>query len=534
MLKEKTIDEIKRQANIYDVVSDYVDLKKTGSNYKGYCPVHSEKEPSFFVNVSMNICKCFGCGFTADAIGFLMEIEDIGYIEAIKLLADKYGISLEENNENEDLYSLNKRITMFFHKQLLKSPKLLNYLIKERGISEEIIKDFYIGYAPSYDYLKGMDKKSLIDLGLYVQKKDKVFKRFSKRIMFPIRDEYGRFIGFNSRRLAGKDSPKYLNTNNTKIFKKGKSLYGIYKAKKNIRENNKAYIVEGNLDVLRLFQVGIRGAISPNGTAVTRLQARKLRKYVKTVTLVFDGDLAGNEAAFRSGFVFLKENLQVNIVPLPKDNDPDDYFNKKKQFLEYEMSNSMSFIEYWFSHKNIKTIQDKYNLINKTKRELKGTNPILKEIIANEISDKLKINKDVILSEFKPKYTYKKDNIKSSLQKELALLGNIAKNNIEGIPDCKYFTTKETRLICKLLINKDNDIDNFSYLDSKIASKYIKMLHTYSEQYKDTKKLLSFLHNRYKKRKLKYLNKLLDKAERDNNEEKVEKLFKAIIKLKNT
>jgi len=341
------IEEIKDRTSIREVVEDYVRLHKDGANYKGLCPFHNEKTPSFKVHDEKGIFKCFGCGESGNVFTFLMKVENMSFNEALRALAEKAGVALperevtEEDKEkeetNERVFQANLAAARFFRDTLLQSKeaaKARDYLEK-RGLKEETVKRYGLGYAPSgwsdtMDALvaRGVPEADLYASGLIVPRKQGGghYDRFRDRLIFPILDVQGRVRGFGGRLLEDKeDSPKYLNSPETPVFKKGSSFFGMYNAKEAVRRSGRVLIVEGYMDQIALAQAGIEYAVATLGTALTTEHAYALKRYAAEVFMVFDSDEAGTRAGFRSLSVFLDAGLGPRFVAMPEGKDPDDF-----------------------------------------------------------------------------------------------------------------------------------------------------------------------------------------------------------------
>jgi DNA primase len=350
-IPEEKISEIKQAANIVDIVSEGVALKKAGKNYLGLCPFHSEKTPSFSVSPEKQIFYCFGCGAGGNVFSFMMKREAVSFPEAARALSKRYGIELPTQSmspeqkrrisEREDLLAINRQALNFFNKSLIETQegkKATSYLAR-RGISPEIVERFNVGFAPkSWDRLTHFFSKKRVSLGLVEKsglivlrhKNNGYYDRFRGRIIFPIFDSSAQLIGFGGRVLDD-SSPKYLNSPETRIYNKRRSLYGIHLAKNRCRERELVYIVEGYLDLLALHQHGIDNSVATLGTSLTGDHARLLRGLVGTagkVILVFDSDEAGIKAAHRCIEVFDKEYVNALIIVLPAGHDPDSYLLK--------------------------------------------------------------------------------------------------------------------------------------------------------------------------------------------------------------
>lgn len=354
-INREVIEEVRASANIVDVVGSYVSLRKRGRNYLGLCPFHGEKEPSFTVSDEKQIFHCFGCGASGSVFDFVMRTRDLSFPEAVKELANRFGVPLPKEKETyqarkiremaERLRHVNSIAASYFSQRLLQggSGEIAREYLRRRGISEETIQDFQLGYAPkSWDGLRRflseqkVDLKIAVQAGLLVKKSERdSYDRFRHRLMFPIQDMRGRTIGFGGRALD--DSlPKYLNSPETPIFHKGRTLYGLATARQASRQNKETLVVEGYFDLLALYNQSIRQVVAPLGTAVTLHHVRILSRLAPQAVLVFDGDEAGMRAAMRSLEFFLREKLPVRFLPLPEGMDPDDFVTKegKEPFMQ--------------------------------------------------------------------------------------------------------------------------------------------------------------------------------------------------------
>jgi len=369
MIPKHTIDEIFEAAIIADVVGEFVPLKKRGANFLGNCPFHNEKTPSFTVSPAKGIYKCFGCGKAGNSVNFVMEHEHYSYPEALKFLADKYNIEIEEEeqtdeekvaaNERESLYIVSNYAANYFKKQLHESEEGraigLSYFI-ERGFREDIIEKFQLGYSPDEwtaftdDAEKNGHQLSYLDkTGLTIVKGDKKFDRFKGRVMFPIHNLSGRVLGFGGRILKSDDKvAKYLNSPESEIYHKSKVLYGIYTAKKAISQEDNCYLVEGYTDVISLYQSGVENVVSSSGTSLTEGQIRLIKRFTPNITILYDGDAAGLKASFRGIDMILQEGMNVRVVLFPKGEDPDSYAKSHttEELKEYITTHAEDFIRF--------------------------------------------------------------------------------------------------------------------------------------------------------------------------------------------
>lgn len=350
MITAETIEKIKETARIEEVVGDFVHLKKRGSSLIGNCPFHGEKTPSFHVSVNKGIYKCFGCGVAGDSVRFVMDHEKYTYPEALKYLANKYNIEVEEtveskeqlelNSARESLYIVSQFAANFFEEQLWNSDDGraigLSYF-KERGFREDIIKKFNLGYSPDvWDALTQEAAKNqhaeeyLEKTGLSIRNdKGKLYDRFRGRVMFPIHNFTGRVIGFGGRTLkTDKNVPKYVNSPESDIYHKSNVLYGLYHAKKAIRDQDNCYLVEGYADVLAVHQAYIENVVASSGTSLTIEQIKLISRFTQNVTILYDGDAAGIKASLRGLDMILEEGLNVKVVSFPDGDDPDSYMHK--------------------------------------------------------------------------------------------------------------------------------------------------------------------------------------------------------------
>ncbi|MDB5864533.1 MAG: primase [Betaproteobacteria bacterium] len=341
MIPQSFIQDLLHRVDIVDVVDRYVKLKKAGANFVACCPFHSEKSPSFTVSATKQFYHCFGCGAHGTAVGFMMEYSGLGYVDAIKDLAQSVGMKVPEverseysqrkASESHDLYGVLLEAARFYGKCLKESPRAVDYL-KSRGLSGEIAKRFGIGYAPEgWQGLAGAfadyANAALVSAGLVKQNEGKRYDVFRDRIMFPIVDVRGNVIGFGGR-VLDTGEPKYLNSPETPVFEKGRELYGLYQARRAIRDAERVLVVEGYMDVVALAQHGIEYAVATLGTATTGLHVQKLLRQADEVVFSFDGDAAGRRAAWRAlenSLPELTDGKQVRFLFLPQGDDPDTY-----------------------------------------------------------------------------------------------------------------------------------------------------------------------------------------------------------------
>lgn len=369
MIDRSTIERILSSANIIDVIQEFVPLKKRGANYLGLCPFHNEKTPSFTVSPSKEIFKCFGCGKVGNVVNFIMEHEHLTYPEALKFLAKKYNIEvvekeltpeeIEKQNERESLLTITAYASRQFSENLFQSNEGISIgltYFRERGFRQNTLKKFETGYcfeerdAFSKKAINdGYKKEYLIKTGLSIEHEDHIFDRFSGRIMFPIHSLSGQVLGFGGRILKtdGK-SAKYLNSPESEIYHKSRIVYGIYQARKAITREDKCYLVEGYTDVMSMHEANIENVVASSGTSLTTEQIRLIKRFTPNITILYDGDPAGIKASIRGIDIILEEGMNVKIVLLPDNEDPDSYSRKvsNEEFIRFLKDNETDFIRF--------------------------------------------------------------------------------------------------------------------------------------------------------------------------------------------
>lgn len=367
MITQNTIQQILSRIDILDVIGGFVRLKRRGANYLGLCPFHNEKTPSFTVSPSKEIFKCFGCGKSGNTISFIMEHEKLSYVEALRWLANKYNVEIEETeaspeqkiqqHTSESLFIINQFAQQFYSHILFETEEGkdigLSYL-KERGFTEETMKKFGLGYAPDSKERfareaigKQYNPELLQKSGLVVNRNEQLVDNYRDRIIFPVHSNSGKVIGFGARQIKKNDkSPKYINTPENELYVKSKILYGTYFARHAIDKADECLLVEGYTDVISLHQAGVENVVASGGTSLTQDQLRLIKKYTKNLTIVYDGDPAGVKAALRGLDMALEESLNVKLVLIPDKEDPDSYVQKvgTNQFRNFILHNKKDFI----------------------------------------------------------------------------------------------------------------------------------------------------------------------------------------------
>ncbi len=458
------IEELKNQVNIVDVVGRAVTLKRAGSNYKGCCPFHNEKTPSFVVSEAKQIFTCFGCGAKGDLIGFVEKYYNLDFNEAVDKLSQEYGLNLEKIQSGPDyqkFYDINKMAAQFFYQSFTKAKNKGYDYMKKRGIDDAILKKFGIGYADEqwdslFKYLssKGFDPSDMVQIGLVKKKDNRYYDKFRNRVMFPIINTSGKVIGFGGRAI-GDDNPKYLNSDESAIFLKKNNLYGLNLSKQEIGKDDYIILVEGYMDVIGLYQGGIHNVAASLGTALTENQAKLIKRYTKQVVLSYDADNAGRNAALRGIDVLTKEDCKVKVLHVTDGKDPDEFIKKqgKNKFLEL-ISKALPAIDYkLYSVKgnlNLNKDTDKIEYIRRASEVLKSLSPVEADVYISKLAKGLKISESAIRMEMQGKSIINSGKMEFANNKaeENVEISNLEKNLI------KIIFTNENYLI-KLLDNRE-------------------------------------------------------------------------------
>jgi DNA primase len=359
-----SVDQIKSKIDIVSLVGSYIKLDKAGTNFKGKCPFHNEKTPSFFVSPDRGSYYCFGCQAKGDIFTFVQEFEGLDFIGSLKILADKAGVTLEqydrgEKTEKERLHNVLEQAVFFYEKKLSENKQALDYLFG-RGVTEETLKNFRIGFAPLewrelYEYLKerGVTEKDMFEVGLIKKPGDTArekspYDTFRGRIVFPISDSSGRIVGFSGRILVPDEkSPKYLNSPETSLFNKSEILFGLDKAKKDIRLKDYSILVEGQMDIVMLHQAGITNTVASSGTALTENHLVKLRRLSNRIIMAYDGDSAGFSASNRSAQIALSLGMELKIAEMPTGKDPADLAKDDVEALRNSLKTAKHVIDFY-------------------------------------------------------------------------------------------------------------------------------------------------------------------------------------------
>ncbi|WP_299677017.1 DNA primase [uncultured Dokdonia sp.] len=456
MISKETIDKVFETARVEEVIGDFVVLKKSGSNFKGLSPFSDERTPSFMVSPVKQIWKDFSSGKGGNSVAFLMEHEHFTYPEAIKYLAKKYNIEVDETEQTdeqkeqaslrENLYVVSEYARDYYHATLLNSEQgkaIGGTYFKERGFTPDTIKKFQLGYNPdqwdaftSEALRKGYKLEFLEKSGLTIVKEEKQFDRFKGRVMFPIHSMSGRVLGFGGRILTSdKKAAKYLNSPESDIYHKSKVLYGIYYAKQSIAKEDNCYLVEGYTDVIQMHQSGIENVVSSSGTALTPEQIRLINRLTKNITVLFDGDAAGQRAAIRGIDLILEQGMNVKVCSFPEGEDPDSFSRKhtKEQILTYFNEHAKDFIQYKANLlveeaagdpiKKASTVRDMVESISKIPDTIK------REIYVQECSRIMEVSESVLYDTLAQIF---KKNKKETVKKEKAAA---ASEPLSKVPD---------------------------------------------------------------------------------------------------
>lgn len=448
------IDDIKSRLGIEEVVSQYVQLKKAGRNLKGLCPFHGEKTPSFVVSPEKQICHCFGCNKGGDIFAFIQEVEGVTFVESMQILADRAGIKIDADKlekkapkSEKDLYfKANDLACDFFEQQLYGTndgKKVLEYLYR-RGLKDETIKEFRIGFAPDkYDELypllikKGISKDILIKSGLVSAKNlasDSIYDKYRARLMFPIFDHVGRVCGFGGRALKHDQAPKYLNSPENLIYNKSKVLYGLYQSKNFIKEKNQIVLVEGYFDVVLPYQAGIKNIVATSGTALSNQQIRIVKRLTDNVVTSFDTDNAGVEATKRAYLLFQAEDILVKILTGIDKKDPADFVlehGSKFQELVDKAGDFISFmIEKLIKDHDVKTLGGRREVVKYLLPYYYGMSPTTRDFCVKELAQRLSMNEKSLYEEIE---NYKLPSDHPVRMTEESLPGQISKLTAEEL-----------------------------------------------------------------------------------------------------
>jgi DNA primase len=535
------IEEIKNKLDIVEVVQRYVKLKRVGRYYSGLCPFHKETKPSFYVSPEMQIFKCFGCNLGGDVIKFLMQIENLTYSQVLEKIKDEYGLEIEISQkgkalgEERKILEINYSALKFFRQEIKKNKEVLEYLLK-RNLTEKTINDFEIGFSPGntllrdYLYSQGYDYELIKKAGLLDHQN---FDRFQSRIIFPLRDEKGRLVGFTGRifpeNLPG---PKYLNSPETLIFKKSEFLYGLYFAKEYILVQKKLILVEGQMDFLLSWQNNLKNVVAVSGSALTESHLRKLKKYSSNLVLAFDNDNAGFQASLRANL--LAQKLGFKVFKLIYDGkDLGEYFSlKEKADLQEE-----NFLD-WLLNELLKNYQNKKEILNIFLPQIKNLSPLEIDEYLNILQEKLNLEKEILQKELQkvediyileptPERTIVEEKTleeKFSLRAISLIYALEEKNEDLSL----YLSEKFKDLFYKVLENR-LDEEEYHYLEM-MKNFYLTTNLNLKKEFHKTLKNLKII---FLKKNLKNLSEKLKLADEKESAKIIEEINKALKELKN-
>ena len=471
MIPEDVIEKIKNENDIVEVVSEKVKLKRTGRNYVGLCPFHNEKSPSFSVSSDKQIYKCFGCGEAGNVITFIMKTRNLPFIDAVKILADKINLNLDEysegkvNNSKDKLYKLNVDAARFFFNNLNKNEEAKGYF-NARGITDKTIRNFGLGFAlnewnglSNFLKKKGYSELELLKLGLIIKnEKGNFYDRFRNRVIFPVFDYKGKVIGFGGR-VLNDAKPKYLNSPETDLFHKGEHLYGLNFALKN-NINRTLIIVEGYMDCITLHQYGINNVVASLGTALTVNQAKLLKRFADNIIISYDADMAGQNATERGLKILVDVGLLVKVLKVPEGKDPDEYIRKNgKSSFEELVANALPLIEYKINKAkegiNLKNKDEQLKYIKSVSDILVDSDSVEKNIYIKKVSEETGLSEQSIY-----------DYINDELKKIAPAYEEV--NNIDNIGQKLYLDPaflKAERLLLKFMFEEK---ELYEYIVSQI------------------------------------------------------------------
>ncbi len=579
------IDEIKNRLDVVDVIREYIQLKQAGANWKGLCPFHNEKTPSFMVSREKQIWHCFGCNEGGDIFSFIQKMEGIEFPEALKILADKAGVNLSYKNpkianEKTKLMDVCENAARFFHAVLLESQtgQIARDYLKKREVTEDSIEDFRLGYAPdSWDSLmkaltkKGFSEKEIFLAGL-TSKRDRgvgYYDRFRGRLMFPIADIHGNIVGFTARILGPQKEGvgKYINTPQTPIYDKSRIIYGLYKAKQEIKKEDLVVLVEGNMDVITSHGAGVKNVVASSGTALTVEQIKILKRYTENTALAFDADPAGEGAVERGIDLALGEGLNVKIIEVPGGKDPDECIKSsngleawKKSIVEAE-----SIMEYYF-----RKIKEKYDIL-KVEDKKRAGNILLGKIlkISNKIeqthwlqklSDLLNVPEEVLRTSLlsikqnkktplpdennqkKPAKLSKEEALERELMAVITSFPEYFRLSVEKImPDMlinPQFKELYKKMVYDYTKNKSLDLEKLEKSLSDEEIRELEKLRLFADKdfsdeagEKVLSNLLNIFLDNFKRKKRKELEQKISEAEKAGDKDRTGELMEELLKL---
>jgi len=464
--QENVIEEIKSRCSIVDVIGRHVVLKKAGNNYKGVCPFHNEKTPSFVVSDTKQIFTCFGCGASGDVIEFVKRYHNLDFQGAVEKLAAEYGIELKKNQYDKEskkaiYYDINREAATFFYRSFTRTANPGIEYMKKRGMDAATLKKFGIGYADEkWDSLyrhfmeKGTDIKLLLELGLISQSKGRYYDKYRNRVMFPIINTRGKVIGFGGRAIADQ-TPKYLNSPESSVFLKKNNLYGLNSARQDINKEDYAILVEGYMDVISLYKSGIKNVSASLGTALTESQASMLKRYTDHIILSYDADEAGQAATLRGMDILHRMGCKVKVLHIPDGKDPDEFIKKngKDAFLQL-VKKALPFASY-----KIQKLRQKYDLqsteesvifLQETAKFLRQLSPVETDVYIKKIANETHISEGAIRLEV---YGSNMENLKPKTREMSQLEHETDNKSIRKMDGSKLLLEKS---LIKLMLLKSS------------------------------------------------------------------------------
>jgi len=530
---ERIIQEIKEKLDIVEFIGNYVELKKVGSYYRGLCPFHQEKNPSFFVSPSRQMFKCFGCGAAGDVVTFYMRIEGLEFKEAINRLAEKLGIDIKSSSEETvDLSEIKKileinKIAMNYYKRNLRQKEEVIKYLKNRGLKENTIEFFDIGYAEEGSHLRdylfnlGYSLNEIMESGLLNERKE---DKFQSRIIFPLIDHKKRIVGFTGRLFVEKENaPKYLNSPETKIFKKNNFIYGLVYSLENIEAKNEAIITEGQFDLILAYQEGLKNIVAVSGSSLTENQLKILKRYCKKIIFAFDNDLAGFKASVRAGLMALKEGFEIYKLKFGPYKDLAEFFENNEKVDDLQ---KIDFIEYL-----LEIIQNDYDLdILDKKREaillvlpfIKFLDNIKRAYYISKLSEIVKIRESFLIEEldkidspyllapYEERVEINFDRLSNLIERFASI--SIVLNKKEFIEDLKNQLDFEFRDMIDEILNNEENLEIL-----KARGDYENLLH--EDLFKELEFIKKEIMKEYYKRKIKFYQQLLNSKGFDNLED---------------
>ncbi len=570
MLSEEQILEIRQRADIVDVISDYRKVISKGKSFASVCPFHDDHSPSMMINKEKQIYKCFSCGAGGNVFTFVMNYENVSFIEAVKIVADKIGVNLNVKNYNDNTTKHHKDYEIM---SLAKKYYLNNinteagleakkYLI-DRGINKETIEEFEIGFAQNekdsltnFFTKQDYDLNTLENLGLSGKNGIDIYDSFRNRIMVPITNISGNVVGFTGRIFHGEDTAKYVNTKETHIFKKSSILFNYYNAKNYIRNTKSVIVVEGNMDAIKMHSCGFKNVVALMGTALTNEHVNALKKLGSKIILMLDNDEAGKNATVKNGDILLEKNLEVEIIRLSGAKDPDEYLNKfGNEAMLNNINNPINFIDFKIEilkeNKNLNSSIDLANFVKELLISIKHLDDITKGVIIDKISSEYKIDKEILKAEliidkpFIPKVEVIKEPKNTTSYEKLA---NIILYYIASDPkflkiykkDLNFFKNKEERDLAKEIdyFYKNNPsaylADFMTYVSSKedLNNKLQSIITDLTEEELDHSKFVEYINLMKKKLDDEEIKEILIKIKNEFDIDKKIKLMERLTKIK--